>query len=88
MLWKNGDTSKKIVVLTPHKCGKPEAVTVYGRGGRAESLQYAGEGNPDPDGPRYHWRGSKPVKEYQGKLVVEFAGETQTLTFRNRERVD
>lgn len=87
-LWKNGDTTKKIAVIISGKYRKPESVVVYGTRGASEALNYAGTGNPDKDGLRWHYRGSKPTGSYEGKVDVFTADKKCTYTFKNVSRVD
>lgn len=87
-LWKNGDSTKKLVVLLPGKFKKGDRVTVFGLKGKAENLQFTGFGNPDSGGDRQHWRGSQATGRYQGKVEVFTNDSKCTYTFKNMPRVD
>lgn len=88
-LWKDGDSSKKIVVLLPGRFTKVDAVYVTRKdNGREEKLTNAGTGNPDTAGPRQHFRGGFPVTKYKG-IVRVTTGKTECrYKFRNAARVD
>lgn len=87
-LFKDGDTSKKVVVLLPGKYAVADTVKLTRKNGQTENLLYSGLGNPDKDGDRQHWRGSQPTGKYQGKVEV-FTGEFGCVyTFKVAPRVD
>lgn len=87
-LWKNGDSTKKIVVLMSCHYGQFDRVTVKTLRGKSETLQFTGWGNPDGHGDRQHYRGSLPTGRYEGRVIAEKGGKVYTWEFKNAPRVD
>lgn len=87
-LFKDGDSTRKVVVLLPGRYRPADTVKLTRLNGQTENLAYHGLGNPDKDGDRQHWRGSQPTGKYQGKVEV-FTGQFGCVyTFKVAGRVD
>ncbi len=87
-LWKNGDSTKKVVVLMSCTYGAFDRVTLKTLRGKSETLQFTGWGNPDQYGDRQHYRGSLPTGRYEGRVIAEKGGKVYTWEFKNASRVD